>query len=80
MSFFQDKPMTRLILSSSTKKIHFVHSKLPTYLKVKVFAFDKTLHFVSTKPSVPYAEASWSVLDFWCYSLQTKTNKLWLSD
>ena len=56
-------------------KIHFVDSQLSKYLKVKAFAFEKTIHFVSTKPSAPCAEASWSVLDFCCYSLQTKTNK-----
>ena len=39
-------------------KLHFVVSQLPKYLKVKAFAFDKTLHFVNTKLSVPPAEAS----------------------
>ena len=55
--------MIRLTLSSSCK-IHFIDSQLPEYLKVKAFAFDKNLLFVSTKPSVPHAEASWPVLDF----------------
>ena len=37
-------------------------------------------HFVSAKPSVPCAEISWPVLDFWCYSLQTKTTNIELSE
>ena len=64
----------RQILSSSIKTI-FCRLTISKIYKSKVFAFHKTLHFVSTKPSVPCAAASWSVLDFWCYSLQTKTKK-----
>ena len=45
-------------------------------IKSKAFAFNKTLHFVSTKPSVPHAEASWPVLEFGVTDfIQTKTNK-----
>ena len=61
-------------LSSSTK-IHLIDSKPPKSLKVKASAFGKNLHFVSVKPSVTHAEAAWPVLDYWCYSLQTKPNK-----
>ena len=71
--------MTGLILSSSTK-IHFVDSQLLEYLRAKVFAFDKNLHFVSAKPSVPCAEASWPVLDFLNYSLQNTKSNIELSD
>ena len=49
----------RQILSSSIKST----LDFTKYLKVEAFAFDKTLHLVSTKPSVPCAEASWSVLE-----------------
>ena len=56
-------------------QIHFVDLQLPEYLKVKAFAFDQNLLFVSTKPSVPCAEASWPVLDFWYYSLHPKQIK-----
>ena len=63
--------MTGLTLSFSSK-IHFLDSQLPEYLRVKAFALDKTLHFVSAKPSVPCPEVSWPNLDFWYCSLQTK--------
>ena len=56
--------MTTLTLGSSFK-IHVVDSQLADYLRVKAFVFDKNLHCVSTKPSVPHAEASWPVLYFW---------------
>ena len=53
----------------------FHDSQLPEYLKVKAFAFNENLHFVSTKPTVPHADASWPVLDLWYYTLQTKQIK-----
>ena len=67
--------MTGLILSSSTK-IDFEDSQSLNYLYVKAFAFNQTLHFVSAKPSVPHAEASWPVLDFWYYSLCLQTKQI----
>ena len=42
---------------------------------MKAFAFNKNLHFISTKYSVPHAEASWPVLDFQYYSLHPKLNQ-----
>ena len=63
------------LTSSSLCKIHFVYSQLPEYLKERAFAFDRNLHLVSTKPSVPCAEASWPVFNFWYYSLQTRQIK-----
>ena len=53
----------------------FCRLTINKYLEVKAFAFNKTLHSVSNKPSVPCQEASWPVLDFWYYSLQTKQMK-----
>ena len=69
----QDQNNDKTDLSSSTK-IHFVDS-ITKISKVKASAFSKNLHFVSVKPSVTHAEASWPVIDFWGYSVQTKTNK-----
>ena len=45
------------------------------YLIVEASAFGKNLHFVSVEPSVTHTEASWPVLDFWCYGLQINPNK-----
>ena len=59
-------------------QIHFGDSQSPKYLRVEASAFHKKLHFVSVKPSVTHAEASWPVFDFWCYILQTKTNNFQL--
>ena len=72
---FQDQPMTRLILSSSTKK-HFIDSQPRKISKSKSIIFWQNLHSVNVKPSVTHAEAAWPVLDFWCYSLQTKTTNI----
>ena len=41
--------MKRATLSFSCK-IHFIDSRLAEYLRVKAFAFDKNLNFVSAKP------------------------------
>ena len=71
--------MTGLILSSSTR-IHFIDSQLPKYLKVKAFAFNKTLDFVSTKPSVPCPEPSWPVLDFRIAVFKQNKSNIELSD
>ena len=70
----QDQNNDKTDLSSSTKNT-FCDSHPQKYLKVKASAFSKNLHFVSVKPSVTHVEASWPILDSWCYSLQTKTNK-----
>ena len=69
---FQDPPMTRLILSSSTKTT-FHRLTTTKICKSKSISFWQNLHFVSATPCVTHAEVSWPVLDFWCYRLQTKT-------
>ena len=33
------------------------------------------VHFICAKPFVPHTETFWLVLDFWCYSLQTKNKQ-----
>ena len=42
----------------------------------KAFAFDKNLHFVSAKPSVPCAETTWPVLDLWCFKCSNKNKQM----
>ena len=70
----QEQRNDKIDLSSSTK-LHFLVSQPPNYLKVQASALGKNLCFVSVKPSVVHAEASWPVLDSWYYSLQIKPNK-----
>ena len=65
---------------SSPSKIDCLGSQLPKYLRAKAFVFDKTLHFVSTKPTVPHEEASWSVLDFGVTVFRQKQTNIELCD
>ena len=66
----QDQNNDKTDLSSSTKNT-FHRITTTKISKSKSISFQQN-HFVSVKPSVTCAEASWPVLEFWCSSLQIK--------
>ena len=69
----------RWILSSSIKN-SFCRLTITKIVKVKAFVFNRTPHFASTKPRVPYTEASWSVLDFGVTVFKQKQANIELSN
>ena len=60
---------------SSLIKNEFCRLTTTRISKIKSICFRQKPTFVSAKPSVPCATASWPVLDFWCSSLQRNPNK-----